>query len=79
VSSTKRLHNVVVEDLFGISWTVMTPGNELKTGLWTVHCPKKGKLPGLGYSYPPKPSPVKWRDALNPSTDLQALMIYYTK
>jgi hypothetical protein len=35
----------------------MSRSNELKTGLWRIYCSKRGKLPGLGYSYPPKPSP----------------------
>ena len=39
----------------GIRWTVMSRSNEVKTGLWRIHCPKRGKLAGLGYSYPPKP------------------------
>jgi len=34
----------------------MSRSNELKTGLWRIYCPKRGRLGGLGYSYPPKPS-----------------------
>jgi len=34
----------------------MSRSNELKTGLWRIYCPKRGKLAGLGYSYPPKPN-----------------------
>ncbi len=62
-----------------IRWTVTPRSDEVKTGFWRIYCHKRGKLGGLGYSYPPKPSPIKWRDALNPPTDFQALMIYYTK
>jgi hypothetical protein len=34
----------------------MSRSNELKAGLWRIYCPKKGKLAGLGYIYPPKAS-----------------------
>jgi len=33
----------------------MPRSNELKTGLWRVYFPKRGKLAGLVCSYPPKP------------------------
>jgi hypothetical protein len=32
----------------------MSRSNELKTGLWRIYCPKRGKLAGLGFSYLPK-------------------------
>jgi hypothetical protein len=33
----------------------MSQSNEVKTGLWRIYCPKRGKLAGLRYSYPLKP------------------------
>ncbi len=45
-----------LKTFFEIRWTVMSRSDELKTGFCRIYCPKRGKLAGLRYSYPPKPS-----------------------
>ncbi len=56
MSSTNACMMLWLKTFCEIRWTVMSRSNELRTGLWTIYCPKRGKLAGLGYSYPSKPS-----------------------
>ena len=88
VSSTKCLYEMSAQNacmmlwlktFCGVRWMVMSRSNQLKAGLWRMYYPKSGTLAVLRYSYPPKPSPVQWRDALNSLTAFQVRMIYYTK